>query len=418
MKRKGVSLRPWLALLAAFLLLFTGTGLGTNGLGLFNKIVPEALGFDRAAFNGYFTVYKITMVLVLPFAGRLLNFHFDKVRRIILLAAAVNALSFVAYGFSSTLAAFYIASVFRAASTAFLNYTTATMIVQSWFVKNQSTALAVMFIGSSVGGLFYQQISRLLMEAFGWRITYGALGIIGGAVAMAATALFVPSPEAAGTLPYGYSGGEDEPKLTEKTGLTFAEAVRTPAFWMLGLALALGAVVASGAQLNTETVLISDGGYSQMTATNIASITMVTICLGKPVLGVIFDRRSTRFGILYVEFLIMVSLVCLLFVKKPFSAYAFGAIFGLADMNNTLFASALTTKLFGTKEYGTIFSFIAMFINGGMAVSTLIPAAYYDRYGAYTGAWYLYLALSAVVTVLLLAAEILAKKARNAVKTT
>ncbi len=70
----------------------------------------DTYGFSRGDLSLYFTIAAVSMMVMAPFVGTLLE-RFD-VRLVMGLSSAVMALAFMAYSRCTTLAQFYAVSVF------------------------------------------------------------------------------------------------------------------------------------------------------------------------------------------------------------------------------------------------------------------------------------------------------------------
>lgn len=412
-------LRPWLVLTASFFLLFTTIGLGSNGLSLLYVPVAEALNFSQTKFNLYYTVATIAGLVAAPIAGKIFSKNFSKARLYIIIGGAVNLACFVAYSFCRTLPEFYIVSFFRGAGTSLISATPATMLINEWFVDKRNTATSIAFMGSSAGGLVYTQISKWLLNRCGWEKAYLGLGIISFVTIILVAILIVPTPEAKNEKPYGYdkiNKAGSEKAQSVWLGITAGQAMKTPVFWIMCVAMFLGAIVVMGVQQCVASSLQADFGYSQDLAAGVVSIFMIFICIGKLVIGWVFDKAGVKTGLVYSCVLLVVSMICMVLADNLIMAYAFAVAFGLGNMTSTVISTTMTSTTFGTKEYGTIYGTVTMFMTGGMSIGPVISAAIFDASGSYRNAWILYAVVSVVTTVLLLAVTRMGKKLQEKYK--
>ena len=198
------SIRPWLVLAASFILMFTTIGLGANGLSLLYKPVAEALNFSQTKFNLYYTIATLAGLVASPIAGKIFSKKFSSARLYIIIGGVINLACFVAYSFCRTLPQFYIASFFRGVGTSLISATPATMLINEWFVEKRSTATSIAFMGSSAGGLVYTQISKFLLNTYGWQTAYWGMGVVSFVTIIIVVILAVPTPDQANAKPYGY----------------------------------------------------------------------------------------------------------------------------------------------------------------------------------------------------------------------
>ena len=107
-------------------------------------------------------------------------------------------------------------------------------------------------------------------------------------------------------------------------------------------------------------------------AAGLASAAMAGQAIGKILIGVINDKANVRAGLLFAMVSGVVGLAAMLFV--PSSSYvvlAGGFAFGLFYASGTVLLPLMTRTIFGTLEYSSIYSRIAMVgsLCGAFAVS-------------------------------------------------
>jgi MFS family permease len=126
--------------------------------------------------------------------------------------------------------------------------------VGHWFVRRIDFAMAIYSIVMSIGFMVAFPIVGSLVQAWGWRGAWLAvgLGLLGGLVPLGW--LFArDSPEAIGLQADG------ERPRAEHGGASLQEALVTPAFWVFAVGAALYGLVASGIGLFNESILAERG---------------------------------------------------------------------------------------------------------------------------------------------------------------
>lgn len=409
--KKG-NIRPWLSLVSAFLILASSIGLGTNGISLFYVPVTEELGFTQTEFSVYYSIAMYVTAVLCPVVGKIFTKREKLMKPMMACAAVVTALCFFLYSRCSTLSGFYAVSAIRGMCNAVLSNVAATMIVNHWFFEKRGLAVSICLMGTSAGGLLFTQLSELFLKNTTWQTSYLLLGLVGLGLNGIMLLLMEPSPEHIGLHPYGYKP-KSQQDTVERSGVTFREAVRTPSFWMVLVSIFFASITVQGTQQAVTTALQYDYSHSQHLATTVVSIFMILLCVGKIVLGHIYDKRGLRFGILYSCTLLVMSFACLLLAKNVIFAYVFAVLFGFGNMMSSVTATTATTATFGLKEYGVIFGFVSMCSSFGNATGPMISSKIYDMAGNYTLVWVLYALLNVVATALIIIANQLMKKRIN-----
>jgi MFS family permease len=134
-------------------------------------------------------------------------------------------------------------------------------MVGQWFVRRIDLAMAVYSIVMSIGFMAAFPIVGSLVQTWGWRGAWLAIGfaLLGG-LAPLGWLLSRRSPEAMGlSTDGGVDGRPDVPAMRVEGGATVQEALATPAFWVFASGAALYGLVASGIGLFNESILAERG---------------------------------------------------------------------------------------------------------------------------------------------------------------
>jgi MFS family permease len=134
-------------------------------------------------------------------------------------------------------------------------------MVGQWFVRRIDLAMAVYSIVLSIGFMAAFPIVGSLVQAWGWRGAWLAVGfaLLGG-LAPLGWMLSRRSPESLGLSTDGDADGRpDRPDTMVQGGATVQEALATPAFWVFAIGAALYGLVASGIGLFNESILAERG---------------------------------------------------------------------------------------------------------------------------------------------------------------
>lgn len=150
---------------------------------------------------------------------------------------------------------------------------------------------------------------------------------------------------------------------------------------------------------------LTDMGYGQQYASGIYSLSMGVLMAGKVILGTLYDRLGIKGASVYICLALAASLGFLLMADLPGIPYLFAAAFGLANAIQSIPATCLVTRFFGTREFTSIYGICNAGNMAGIALGTSMSAWIYDASGSYVAAWYFYLLLSAVIFILYISAD-------------
>ena len=236
----------WVIVAVAMLALIVSNGLSIGGIPVFYKFIREdfvssgAVDADRAesfiAFGASLTF--LFSGLVSPFAGWLIQKF--PLKLVMLSGCVMLGTGLLLHASVNTVALVYTARVMMGVSLGFVGVLPSVVLVSNWFVRRRGTALGLLLTGTSVGGVVIPPIATPLIERFGWRTAMVLVSLIVWLVLAPAIALLVRShPTDIGAVPDGEDSTLDVDATSEKEGLTFSDAIRTPLFWIFAFGAAL-----------------------------------------------------------------------------------------------------------------------------------------------------------------------------------
>jgi MFS family permease len=227
----------------------------------------------------------------------------------------------------------------------------------------------------------------------GWRTLWAGIGVTLLAFGLLAWPLVRPTgfPRGAGERDGG--DGRDAPD-----GLTLGEALRTPAFWVFGLASSLYGLIAAGVSLFNQSILAERGFDRSVFLT----ITTVTPLIGLAA-NLVTGWLATRWGmgrLMAVAMLVLTAaLLCFPLVKTLGQVYAYAAAMGIAGGMVTVLFFAVWGHAFGTRHLGQIQGAAQTLTVLASAVGPLILAAGQRAAGSYVPSFQVLAAAAAVLGV-------------------
>ena len=143
--------------------------------------------------------------------------------------------------------------------------------INQWFRRRRGLAMAVAGVGSPLGGIIIAPAVGLLVLEIGWRTTALASGAAILSVVLPLAFFVHRSPESRGMLPDGARPSAEPPARPQprqgaaagafrpspgEPDFTAREAMKTPAYWLLVLAVGLRNTVHSGMQFLLSPVIV------------------------------------------------------------------------------------------------------------------------------------------------------------------
>lgn len=364
------------------------TGVGTWALTVFAKPMTEELEWSRTAFFGALTIYTAVASFLSPLVGpwrdtkrgpRVLMFG-----GAILIGIALMTLKWV-----DTLWEYYLFyGVLAAIGSLGIGEALTQAILPKWFIRKRGRAMGIAVMGGGLGPLFAPLTLHAIMSAVGWRDTWLIMGVAVIVILVPLSFFVRTRPEDMGLLPDGETTPGDEPSQAarprppDEYSLTRGEAIRSPAFWFIILAYALGGLGMRGFQVNWLPYL-QDVGFA--TAVGAFAITVYGICtVGvRPLWGLLGDRYSVRSLIVVQSFLTASSIFLLIYVAGVPMLFAFMILFGVTMGGSFILRPLIVANYFGRNHLGAISSLMRPFNGFTGAIGPVFVAAIYDLHGSY-----------------------------------
>ncbi|MCJ7837517.1 MFS transporter [Cuneatibacter sp. NSJ-177] len=372
----------WRMLAGCCAMTFVGLGIVNSCAGIFLTPVSEELGVGVGSLSLYMTVQGVTNVLSVLLVSRVLaRFRLSVVAS---LSALAICTAFGAMACYHHVFLWYVSGAVIGFAMPYCGVPVAPIIISNWFRKKEGMAMGVVMAFSGVGGTILNPVISAIMEHFGWRQAYLAVGVIGAAVVLPFT-LFVLrlKPEEKGLLPYGAEkeAGKRAVDIRIPTGEFFRQKNRRARFGALFLAVLFmggyNAIVQhmSGFNLNS--------GLSYASAGMILSILMFAMMIGKVLLGVVIDRFGLKPAMLSTASICIGGLLILM-ASAALSVRLIGAaLFGLTAALVTVLPAIATKQAFGAANYDSIYPAVTIASCIGCNFSVPLLGFLYDATGSY-----------------------------------
>ena len=271
----------------------------TQGLGLITEPLLADLGLSRVAY-AQINLFATLVGAAFAFGvGRLLDRRGSRLM-VTTLSLALGIVVLAMSQISGATSLLIAVTLTRGLGQTALSIVSLAM-VGKWFQRRLTWAMGVYAVAMSVGFMVAFPAVGALVIASGWRAAWTAIGIFLVAVLAPVAWLLVRStPEDIGEEMDGRDATAPGPLPRQHT---FAEALRTGAFWIFAIASSMYGLVASGIGLFNEAILAERGFTPDVYHTALA-VTAITGLGGNFVAGAWAERGSLR-AVLVVAMLIL-----------------------------------------------------------------------------------------------------------------
>ena len=376
-------------------------GAGTNcvvlgitqfGFGVFIEAFRVTFGWSVTAIALGYSIRTLEQGLFAPFTGYIA----DRVgpRRMAVTGVTIIALSLILFSQATTLPIYYAASVVMALGQSIGGANAFTLAIMRWFVRRRGNAMSVITTGNGFG-YFATLALAALLAALGLHDAFLVLGAIVFFVGLPLALVIRDRPEDMGLHPDGETPANTKPdaegskvKVQSASGSGVREALRTPAFYLLVLAMAAGAAAQLVWIVFQVPHLVAQGFSITFVGTQAAIYGMIAIPLrwGVGWLGDTFGRARVYMVAVTLE---GIGLCFLAFVtpERWWLFIPFYLTFGLGHCGWLVLSNTLAADFFGAKNFATIRGLLNTF---SIPVSIVLPLCMgyvYDTQGNYQMAY-------------------------------
>src|SRR5688572_18763794 len=207
---------------------FARQGPAVATLSIFVEPLTREFGWSRAALSGAVSLGGVLAALMSPLIGPLLDRHGSRV--VLCAAVLVNATALVLLSFTPTLLVFYLLFCVARMNWAVPFDLGIYGALANRFVERRAFATSIATMAQMAGLVAMPLIAQFAIVHDGWRAGWLALGIVTLVVGFVPVWLFlVRRPEDMGLTVDRAAAPAEEPRFSR------AQAIGTPAFWLLML---------------------------------------------------------------------------------------------------------------------------------------------------------------------------------------
>jgi MFS family permease len=356
--------------------------------GAYMVLLQEEFGWSKALVAGAFALTRIESGILGPLQGWLVD-RFGP-RLISTIGTLVFGAGFVLFARIESLLGFYLTFILIALGSSLGGFATLMVAIVYWFDRHRSKAVAMSQMGYSLGGLSVPLVI-LALEAFGWRATAMASGVVVLLVGIPLCQLIRHRPGAYGEVPDGAASPapEDGPATLVGPEFTARQAMRTPAFWLISFGHAFALLTVSTMMVHLVPHVTEGLGYSLGAAGG--AVALMTGCqvLGQVGGGYLGDRFDKRLICTLCMLLHGAGMVVIAFAGSFSMIVVFALLHGIGWGVRGPLMVALRADYFGPGSFGTIMGFSSLIVMLGMSGGPIIAGYLADVDGDYQRAFLL-----------------------------
>jgi MFS family permease len=376
----------WWIVLAAFLNLFFAVGIVFYGFPVFYPPLIDSLHFSREqAATGMF----LGFAAMAPILGLLVGALIDRLgaKVAILLGTGFVGASLILMGSINTLRQYYLLCFTEVVGYVLAGPIPNQVLIANWFRVLRGRAMGYAYLGLGFGGTVSPLLVHWLIESFGWRRAFGAIGAVIVAILFPIGIWVTRSaPRDLGLLPDGAPSNPVAADTASDRSRTFRDAIRTANFWLLllGSALVIGAI---GTVISHFILFLKDEGYSSGWASRALSVLLFSSLAGRVIVGYFADwfRRKNVMALFYLTLALAIPMLFLHHQTR--AVLGFAVLFGFAMGADYMLIPLVAADCFGLSALGKILALIIMADSLGQTFGPVMAGRIFDIRHSYDLAW-------------------------------
>ncbi len=375
---------------AAFVMVI-GTVPLFQGMTAWFVVLEREFAWSRTQLSIAFSLSRVEGSIMGPISGYLI----DKLgsRRMVVIGLVIAGGGFIIMSRMTTIWHFYVAFVVMSMGVGLGTWMPMMTVLNNWFVRNRSTAMALAMEGFLVGGMVLVPLLAFAIDPDapgrpGWRNTSLAIGLFLVAVAFPLSRLVRNAPESYGQHPDGNAAAAQARQAAapgaanDEPDYTWQEAVRTKTFWLITMGHACSSIV-----IVTITVhlgpMLDDRGFSLQTVGWVVGAYTGVAAVFTLIGGYVGDRLPIRLALFGFSAIQSGAVLALMLAETQLMAYLFAVLMGIGFGGRNPLTTAIRGVYFGRKAFASITGISMIPMNVLLLAAPLFAGIMFDATGSY-----------------------------------
>jgi len=374
--------------------------LGTfYAMSVFMLPLEKEFGWTRAQTSWVTTIGLSLLTAWFVVAGYIQDRRGPKL--VAAIGGTLFSLGFFLASFTQSLTMFYVAAGVIAGTGSGFGYVVPMAVGSKWFPDKRGLVVGMMVGGYGAGSGIFGPIASSLIEQVGWRSTFQILALVFFAMTIVSTWLLRNPP--AGYRPPGWTPSAI--KTTSGVDVQARDMIRTPTFWVLWIAYALGTT--AGTMVISQLVPFARAsGHTAAVAAFALTVGAIGSASGRVFSGWLSDhlgRLNTIRTLLVVSAFAMPALFLLRENVVTFYAFLF-LVYYCYGTQLSVYAST-SADFYGTKNVGFNYGLLLLAWGAAAILGPFLGGRVFVATGEYRWAFFIGAAMSAAALAVLSAAR-------------
>ena len=383
----------WALVGVAAFVMVVGTVPLFQGMTAWFVVLESHFGWTRTQLSIAFSLSRVEGSIMGPVSGYLI----EKLgsRRMVLIGLVIAGGGFVIMSQMQNIWHFYAAFIVMSMGVGLGTWMPMMTVLNNWFSRNRSTAMALAMEGFLVGGMVLVPLLAFAIDPDvpgrpGWRLTALVIGIFLAAVALPVSRLIRNAPEPYGQFPDGEPAARARPASAtaatsaadDEPDYTWQEAVRTKSFWLITMGHACSSIV-----IVTITVhlgpMLDDRGFSLQTVGWVVGAYTGVAAVFTLIGGYVGDRLPIRLALFGFSAVQSGAVWVLLMADTAQMAFLFAVLMGIGFGGRNPLTTAIRGVYFGRRAFASITGMSMIPMNVMLLAAPLFAGIMFDATQSY-----------------------------------
>ncbi len=364
-----------------------------QGMTAWFVVLEREFSWSRTQLSIAFSLSRVEGSIMGPISGYLI----DKLgsRRMVLIGLVIAGGGFVIMSRMENIWHFYAAFVVMSMGVGLGTWMPMMTVLNNWFVRNRSTAMALAMEGFLVGGMVLVPLLAFAIDPDavgrpGWRNTALVIGLFLVVVAFPVSRFVRNAPEPYGQYPDGEASSRPRRAAAATTpgaaddeqDYTWQEAVRTRSFWLITMGHACSSIV-----IVTITVhlgpMLDDRGFSLQTVGWVVGAYTGVAAIFTLLGGYVGDRLPIRLALFGFSAVQSGAVLVLLLADTAPMVFLFAVLMGIGFGGRNPLTTAIRGVYFGRKAFASITGMSMIPMNMMLLAAPLFAGIMFDATQSY-----------------------------------
>jgi len=384
----------WVVLAALCCVGFARQGAAVATVSIFVEPLTREFGWSRTALSGAVSLGGVLAALLSPAIGPLLDRRGS--RLVLCTAVLANAVALILLSLTPSLLVFYVLFCIARMNWAGPFDLGIYGALNNWFVERRAQAASYAVLAQMAGLVALPLVVQYAIGHGGWRGGWVALGLITLLVGFVPAWLFIRRrPEDLGLRPDGQlTKGPVTGASVSEPAYSRAQAMRTPAFWLLMAYTVLVYPTQAGVSLHQAAHFVERGIDAATAATIVATFSFMS-GMGTLGSGFLARRLPLRVVLALIAAMLCVGALLMSRVALPLDGFVAAGLFGFGLGGVLTLLPVAWADYFGRANFGAIRGIALSAQVLAQASGPLIAGVLHDLTGDYRAALYCFAALAA-----------------------